>query len=190
MTLLVVLSPGTAAQVKALQTDSGQALSQAVQWGWDDRWQHLGPGDDPNSALQMLQAPNGDSASGVRPALLGLPLDPGLPLACGGHWAEALGAWRQPALLVCAAEQLQTGVPAAMTALLERWQVPLVGLVQWGEPWAWAERRRDGLPWLGALQATHAAQCTSAQNPQAHPPLDQSLALRSALDLALRSRLS
>ena len=64
-----------------------------------------------------------------------------------------------------------------MTALLKNWQVPLVGLVQWGEPWASAERRRDGLPWLGALQAE-----------QASP--DQVSQLRSALDLALRCRLS
>jgi hypothetical protein len=114
--------------------------------------------------------------------LLGLPLDPGLPLAGGGHWAEALGAWRQPALLVFSAEQLQTGVPAAMTSLLKNWQVPLVGLVQWGEPWASAERCRDGLPWLGALQAE--------QTSPGQASLDQSVALRSALDLALRCRLN
>ena len=187
MTLLVVLSAGSAGQVKLLQAGLGPPLARALQWTWDDRWQHLGPGDDPNSALQQLQAPNGDSASGARPALLGLPLDPGLPLACGGHWAEALGAWRQPALLVCAAEQLQTGVPAAMTALLERWQVPLVGLVQWGEPWAWAERRRDGLPWLGALPDRHTSpeQASSDQSSS-----DQASQMRSALDLALRCRLS
>ena len=178
MTLLVVLSAGPAAQVKALQADSGQPLAQALQWDWDDRWQHLGPGDDPNGALQQLQSSDGQPAPGARSVLLGLPLDPGLPLDLGGHWAEALGAWRQPAVLVVAAEQLQTGVPAAMTALLERWQVPLVGLVQWGEPWAWAERRRDGLPWLGA------------QAPRDPSSLEQALALRSALDLALRFRLS
>jgi hypothetical protein len=69
-----------------------------------------------------------------------------------------------------------------MTALLKNWQVPLVGLVQWGEPWASAERRRDGLPWLGALQAD--------QSSSGQASLDQSMALRSALDLALRCRLS
>ena len=172
MTLLVVLSAGPAAQVKGLQADLAQPLARALQWAWDDRWQHLGPGDDPNSALQQLQPPGGEPGPGPRPALVGLPLDPGLPLACGGHWAEALGAWRQPAVLVFSAEQLQTGVPASMTALLKDWQVPLVGLVQWGEPWESAERRRDGLPWLGALQAEQASQ------------------LRSALYLALRCRLN
>ena len=89
MTLLVVLSAGPAAQVKALQADLGQPLALALQGTWDDRWKHLGQGDDPNSALQQLQPPGGEPALGPRPALLGLPLDPGLPLAGGGHWAEA-----------------------------------------------------------------------------------------------------
>ncbi len=187
MTLLVVLSAGSAGQVKLLQAGLGPLLARALQWTWDDRWQHLGPGDDPNSALQQLHPPGGEPAPGPRPVLVGLPLDPGLPLACGGHWAEALGAWRQPALLVCAAEQLQPGVPAAMTALLERWQVPLVGLVQWGETWASAERRREGLPWLGALpdRQTSPEQAFSGQSSS-----DQASQLRSALDLALRCRLS
>ena len=182
MTLLVVLSAGPAAQVKALQADLGQPLALALQGSWDDRWKHLGQGDDPNSALQQLQPPGGEPALGPRPALLGLPLDPGLPLAGGGHWAEALGAWRQPALLVFSTDQLESGLPAAMTALLKNWQVPLVGLVQWGEPWASAERRRDGLPWLGALQAD--------QSSSGQASLDQSMALRSALGLALRCRLN
>ena len=182
MTLLVVLSAGSAGQVKLLQAGLGPLLARALQWTWDDRWQHLGPGDDPNSALQQLHPPGGEPAPGPRPVLVGLPLDPGLPLACGGHWAEALGAWRQPALLVFSAEQLQTGVPAAMTALLKGWQVPLVGLVQWGESWAAAERRRDGLPWLGAIPA----QQTSPE----HASSDQISQLRSSLDLALRCRLS
>ena len=182
MTLLVVLSAGPAAQVKALQADLGQPLALALQGSWDDRWKHLGQGDDPNSALQQLQPPGGEPALWPRPALLGLPLDPGLPLAGGGHWAEALGAWRQPALLVFSTDQLESGLPAAMTALLKNWQVPLVGLVQWGEPWASAERRRDGLPWLGALQAD--------QSSSGQASLDQSMALRSALDLALRCRLN
>ncbi len=182
MTLLVVLSAGPAAQVKALHGDLAEPLARALQWTWDDRWQHLGPGDDPNSALQQLQPPIGEPAPGPRPALLGLPLDPGLPLVCGGHWAEALGAWRQPAVLVFSADQLESGLPAAMTSLLKNWQVPLVGLVQWGEPWASAERRRDGLPWLGALQAE---KISSGQISS-----ERACQVRSALDLALRSRLS
>jgi hypothetical protein len=80
-----------------------------------------------------------------------LPFDPGLVLQGFGHWAEALGAWRQPVLLLLTAEQLQTGLPAAMAALLAQWKVPLAGLVQAGGLWQPDLRRGDGLPWLGTL---------------------------------------
>jgi hypothetical protein len=54
-------------------------------------------------------------------------------------------------LLVVPAIQLCSGLPTAATALLRHWQVPLLGLVQWGGSWQTEERRRDGLPWLGLL---------------------------------------
>jgi len=90
------------------------------------------------------------------PWLAPLPLDPGLALV-QGSWAEALGAWRQPTLLVVDQAQLVTGIPAAATALLERWSVPLVGLLQWGGGWDASARRRDRLPWLGQLADTEGA---------------------------------
>jgi hypothetical protein len=103
----------------------------------------------PSRALAEL---GGGRSSRCPPAwLAGLPLDPGLPLADGGSWAEALGAWRQPTALVLDADQLATGSPAAFTALLRQWKVPLLGLIQWGGPWDPDARRHDGLPWLGAL---------------------------------------
>jgi hypothetical protein len=83
--------------------------------------------------------------------LAALPIDAGLPLPVGGSWAEALGAWRQPTLLVLGGDQLATGVPAAATALMRQCGVPLLGLVQAGGDWQAGERRRDGLPWLGGL---------------------------------------
>jgi hypothetical protein len=99
---------------------------------------------DPQRAMaQLSRCPD--------PWLAALPLDPGLALDSGGNWAELLGAWRQPCLLVLEHDQLATGMPAAGTALLQRWQVPLVGLIQWGGPWNPGARRRDGLPWLGCL---------------------------------------
>lgn len=94
------------------------------------------------------------------PWLAPLPLDPGV-WRPGGSWAEALGAWRQPCLLVIGAGQLASGLPAAGTALLERWRVPLIGLLQGGGRWDAALRRSDGLPWLGWL-ATEAASAGSA----------------------------
>jgi hypothetical protein len=83
--------------------------------------------------------------------LAALAIDPGLPLRDGSSWAEALGAWRQPTALVLDADQLATGAPAAATALLRQWRVPLLGLIQWGGHWDGDARRCDGLPWLGVL---------------------------------------
>lgn len=80
-----------------------------------------------------------------------LPLDMGAPLPPGGSWAEALGAWRQPVAVAIPPVQLASGLPAAATALLRSWRVPLLGLVQTAGPWRPADRRRDGLPWLGCV---------------------------------------
>ncbi|MCT0206150.1 hypothetical protein KQ305_00250, partial [Synechococcus sp. CS-1332] len=54
-------------------------------------------------------------------------------------------------LLVLRGGQMATGLPAAGAALLERWRVPLMGLLQVGGDWQPSERRRDGLAWLGWL---------------------------------------
>lgn len=99
----------------------------------------------PQTALAALHGCTG-------PWLAPLPVDPGLPLP-GGHWAEALGAWRQPCLLVMPPSRLATGLPAAGHALLARCGVPLAGLIQWGGRWDPGERLHDGLPWLGWLTA-------------------------------------
>jgi len=87
------------------------------------------------------------------PQLVPLALDAGRALPGGGHWAEALGAARQSCLLLVTAEQLSGGSAAAGHALLQRWQVPLLGLVQAGAPWDPVARGRDGLPWLGDLES-------------------------------------
>jgi hypothetical protein len=99
----------------------------------------------PDQALAALeqQAPE--------PLLTWLGVDPGLALADGRPWAQALGAWRQPTLLLLEPAQLDTGTAAATTALLREQGVPLLGLIQWGEPWQPELRRLEGLPWLGAL---------------------------------------
>ena len=78
--------------------------------------------------------------------------------------------------------QLKTGLPAATTALLVQAKVPLIGLIQWGNHWDPLARRRDGLPWLGAMNpddepATEANRF--ADNPD-----------EEALRLALRHRWS
>jgi hypothetical protein len=83
-----------------------------------------------------------------------LAVDPGLGLEGGGSWAETLGAFRQPTALVLEAAQLESGWPAAATALLRQERVPLVGLIQLGGVWEGERRRGEGLPWLGWLPAS------------------------------------
>jgi len=137
---LVVVAGGETGAVTALLHRAAPALAAALDRPWGEP---LGP-DNPQEALVNL--------AGRPPGLVPLPIDPGLPLEGGaGHWAEQLGAWRQPALLLLAGEQLRSGLPAAMTALLLQWRVPLLGLVQADGPWEPAARRADGLPWLGGL---------------------------------------
>jgi hypothetical protein len=84
--------------------------------------------------------------------LASLPLDPGQALEDGSTWAEALGAWQQPTLLIIGAQQLHSGAAASTAALLRQWRVPSLGLLQWGGSWKAEQRRRDGLPWLGRLE--------------------------------------
>jgi hypothetical protein len=136
---LLVLAAGPAVTVAALQRQAGPALASALALPWCEPLPELAP--------QLALAPLAQQGPGLVP----LPIDPGLPLPGAGHWAEALGAWRQPVLLLLAGDQLQSGLPAAMVALLRQWQVPLVGLVQWGGVWDADARRGDGLPWLGGL---------------------------------------
>jgi hypothetical protein len=129
--------------------------------------------EDPDASLTALTTGASlGSAAGRSGWLAALPLDPGLPLTRGGRWAEALGAWRQPCLLVLSEAQMGTGLPAAGTALLERWRVPLVGLLQLGGVWEPLERRRDGLPWLGWLPTAPAG------DPEALAALQPVLRLR------------
>ena len=111
------------------------------------------------------------------PWLWPLASDPGAFLGDAGCWAEALGAWRQPTLLLIPAAAASTGPAAAYAALLQRQGVPLIGLIQWGGPWLAADRRRDGLPWLGWL--------ADPQDPAASQ--DQALDQDQAQDLALEA---
>jgi hypothetical protein len=145
---LVLLGAGTPAKVAARLDKAAAPLAAALGLPLAPPL----PVDDPQAALAGLAAAAQErSSGGGGPLLAPLPRDPGHPLAAGGHWAEALGAWRQPVLLLLSAKQLNTGLPAAGAALLERWRVPCVGLVQWGGAWQAEGRRRDALPWLGCL---------------------------------------
>jgi hypothetical protein len=140
----VLVSPGTATELASRWPQLTPPLAQALAM---EMLPALAPLHEPDRALGALVT------SAAAPALAALPLDPGFSLADGSCWAQALGAWRQPTLLVIAAHQLESGAAAATTALLRQHGVPLLGLIQWGDPWQLELRRRDGLPWLGALGA-------------------------------------
>ena len=139
----------------------------------------LGIDAGPDRELTTL---TGAAEAGTAPWLAALPLDVGAPLADGSCWAQALGAWRQATLLVIPEPQLASGLPAAGCALLQRWQVPLLGLLQWGGEWQAAQRLRDGLPWLGLLPDAHAADERGARDADG-----AELALAAALSLRLRN---
>jgi len=127
---------------------------------------------DPHRQLRHLQStPGGWLAS--------LPLDPGQALKDGSTWAEALGAWCQPALVIIGAPQLSSGAAASTTALLRQWHVPLLGLLQWGGSWKAENRRRDGLPWLGRLEEAPATEGSDS----AHELADLLLQRWALLDL-------
>ena len=71
----------------------------------------------------------------------------------GGCWLESLGNWRQPTILF--AKPLQngqiSGEVSGYVALCREFSVPLVGIVQLGGVWDFAQRRLDNLPWCGLL---------------------------------------
>lgn len=142
---LVLLSCGTPRQIGALQAAAGQQLAQTLQRQLIEVLP-ADPGAEAHTALAALPA-------GM---LAPVPQDPGRTNAAGCHWAELLGAWRQPSLLLIGADQLDAGVAAATCALLEHWQVPLLGLVQWQGCWDQQARLADQLPWLGCLGGAEA----------------------------------
>jgi len=126
---------------------------------------------DPEAALAKIQAEAG-------PWLAPLTVDPGAWLGPTGRWGELLGAFRQPTVLLVDGTAVSGGTAAATTALLERAQVPLVGLIQWGGPRNPQIRRAEGLPWLGWLEAREAEVPTCLEPMEADPGLRQALLLR------------
>jgi hypothetical protein len=111
--------------------------------------------------------------------LLPLALDPGAWLGRPLCWAEALGAWRQPCLLLVAGAAAGTGPDRATAALLRSLGVPLLGLVQWGGEWRPQERGVDGLPWLGWLPGADA-------NAAANAAANADVAVEARLELRRR----
>ena len=114
----------------------GSAVLPALAQAWDQL--HLGPQRwlKPDSTIQ-------DLAPGAERLLL---LSDGAELV---DWAEAVAAWRLPTLLLIPAGERLRAKAALHYALLQQQQVPVLGLLQVGEPWHPADRQGDALPWLG-----------------------------------------
>lgn len=139
----------------------------------------LGPVEDPERALAAL-----DPSAPSRGWLAPLPLDLGRSLADGSCWADHLGAWAQPCLLVVTAAQLACGLPRAGAALLRQQQVPLVGLLQQGGLWEEAARHGEGLPWLGRLPD----RAMAPAGPGADAAAAQAEAMNDRIGMALMRR--
>ncbi len=135
---LLLLGHGPAEPLRGLLEQAGPRLAAALALPWAGCL----AAQEPRSALAHL--PRG---------LAAVACDPGQSLPGGDHWAEALGAWRQPVLVLLTPGQVAWGLAAASTALLQQQRVPLLGLVQDGGDWDGARRGREGLPWLGPLAA-------------------------------------
>ena len=117
-------------------------LAQLCQWRLLSDWQ--GDLADSNRAFQALTA---ESPGWLQP----LALDPGQTVSGWECWAEALGAWRIPTCLLCSDTDRAAGLARSHWALLRHYRVPLLGLIQAGGDWSPADRRTEGLPWLGQL---------------------------------------
>lgn len=117
-------------------------LAQLCQWRLLPDWQS--DLADCNRSLEALMA---EPQGWLQP----LALDPGQSVSGWDCWAEALGAWRIPTCLVCSDTDRAAGFARSHWALLRHYRVPLLGMIQLGGDWSPADRRSEGLPWLGQL---------------------------------------
>ncbi len=117
------------------------ALSQS----WGGRLFQYRCEQNPTKILNSLPAENG---------LAHLVGDAAMTQHYGFSWLEALGAWKQPTVLLASPLPVESlsGMAAAYVALCEVQSVPLIGIVQLGNPWDASLRRLDGLPWCGCIR--------------------------------------
>jgi hypothetical protein len=204
--LALGVAPGEAAaeapgaEATAAQTPAGEATAAGRADGPAQLSRKSSDSGGAGGAAAWADPPQLLAAASEQPGPWLWPLagDPGAFLGDQGCWAEALGAWRQPTLLLIPAAAASSGPAAAYHALLERQGVPLLGLIQWGGPWQAADRRRDGLPWLGWLAdpqgpysqglggqaASPVPAGCQAQVQEQHPDQDPDQAWEAAAELA------
>ncbi len=72
----------------------------------------------------------------------------------GLSWLEALGAWKEPVILLAIPSPNGDipGTAASYCALTRYFSVPLLGIVQIGGVWDIKQRKIDGLPWCGCIK--------------------------------------
>ncbi len=137
--ILFLVGAGTLPELKM------QAASKALSNCWGgDLMQHC-CGEDPNNVLKSLIGRRG---------LVRLSGDVAMSHPKrAGSWLEALGAWRQPLVLMCE-PNLSGDIPgnvAAYAALCSSLSAPLIGIIQVGGCWKSSQRVSDSLPWCGWL---------------------------------------
>ena len=123
--------------------DQMQSVSKVLAKAWGGKLIEHSCLEDPIKVLDSLPADQG---------LVQLLGDAAMQNAYRGSWLEALGAWRQPMILL--AFPTNAGVPGvapAYTALCHALCVPLLGIIQVGGDWDSLHRKSDGLPWCGWL---------------------------------------
>ena len=118
---------------------SASALADLMGWRLMPAWH-----SDPQASLLALSA---EAPGWLQP----LDIDPAQPMGAVECWAELLGAWRLPTCLLCSEVDRAAGLARSHWALLRHYRVPLLGLIQTGGDWSPADRRAEGLPWLGHL---------------------------------------
>ncbi len=123
-----------------------RSASNAISKAWGGDLSEASCLDDPRHVFQSLSKAKG---------LVRLLGDAAMQNSFGGSWIEALGAWRQPTILIVTPTSSGDlpGSAYAYTALCKSLCVPLIGIIQAGGNWKPTQRRLDGLPWCGWLKS-------------------------------------
>ena len=127
-----------------LPEKSMEHISKLLSQKWGGGLSRISSEEAPNKTIPALASDSG---------LVEIFGDVAMMHSSGVSWMEALGAWKVPTILIVsiAKSSVIPGIAYSYVALCKQLSVPLVGIVQLGEPWLPYERRMDGLPWCGYI---------------------------------------